>query len=308
MLDRRARSSRESAAPSSHSARSAPFGLRSPPPRRRTPGCPMAALAAAAVAARRGRTLVPRRRPAPASTGRGRRRPARRAPAACAVRARRALPAAARPRVWGKRARVGLRCVDGAVKWNVFVPMTVKVWAPALVIAGQRRCRRAPRSTPPVRDLAEVDLGEPSSLSPVVDPTLDDAAGRRRRWCARSAPARALRQSASEAAPVVRRRRHGQRSSPAAAGLRAALCDRPGVDERHRRAAGQGPDRERASRHRRPLGRAPPGADVVSGTPRDRGVVAKISKVVAGRADSPSMLKVPAPPVPPGEPRRWTSR
>lgn len=33
---------------------------------------------------------------------------------------------------WG-RTRVGLRCVDGAVPWNVYLPLTVKVFAPALV-------------------------------------------------------------------------------------------------------------------------------------------------------------------------------
>jgi flagella basal body P-ring formation protein FlgA len=33
---------------------------------------------------------------------------------------------------WG-RTRVGLRCTDGRVRWNVFLPLTVRVWAPALV-------------------------------------------------------------------------------------------------------------------------------------------------------------------------------
>ncbi|HEY6133101.1 MAG TPA: flagellar basal body P-ring formation chaperone FlgA [Rubrivivax sp.] len=35
-------------------------------------------------------------------------------------------------RAWG-RTRVGLRCVDGPVAWNVYLPITVKVFAPALV-------------------------------------------------------------------------------------------------------------------------------------------------------------------------------
>ena len=39
-------------------------------------------------------------------------------------------PAGQRP--WG-RTRVGLRCVQGPVGWNVTVPLTVRVWAPALV-------------------------------------------------------------------------------------------------------------------------------------------------------------------------------
>ncbi len=33
---------------------------------------------------------------------------------------------------WG-RTRVGLRCTDGATRWNVFLPVTVQAWAPALV-------------------------------------------------------------------------------------------------------------------------------------------------------------------------------
>lgn len=35
-------------------------------------------------------------------------------------------------RAWG-RTRIGLRCVDGPVAWNVTMPLTVKVYAPALV-------------------------------------------------------------------------------------------------------------------------------------------------------------------------------
>jgi flagellar basal body P-ring formation protein FlgA len=34
---------------------------------------------------------------------------------------------------WG-RTRVGLRCNDGAVRWNVSLPVTVQVWAPAVVL------------------------------------------------------------------------------------------------------------------------------------------------------------------------------
>lgn len=40
------------------------------------------------------------------------------------------LPAGAPP--WG-RTRVGLRCAQGATPWNVFLPVTVQVLAPALV-------------------------------------------------------------------------------------------------------------------------------------------------------------------------------
>lgn len=41
------------------------------------------------------------------------------------------LPANAR--AWG-RTRVGLRCLEGTKAWNVYLPVTVKVFAPALVL------------------------------------------------------------------------------------------------------------------------------------------------------------------------------
>lgn len=36
-------------------------------------------------------------------------------------------------RLWG-RSRIGLRCVEGSRLWNVFLPITVKVWGPAWVV------------------------------------------------------------------------------------------------------------------------------------------------------------------------------
>lgn len=39
-------------------------------------------------------------------------------------------------RLWG-RGRVGLRCVDGMVRWNVTVPVTVKAYGLAWVVRGQ---------------------------------------------------------------------------------------------------------------------------------------------------------------------------
>jgi flagellar basal body P-ring formation protein FlgA len=36
-------------------------------------------------------------------------------------------------RAWGK-VRVGLRCTQGAVAWNVYLPVTVRLWAPAVVV------------------------------------------------------------------------------------------------------------------------------------------------------------------------------
>jgi flagella basal body P-ring formation protein FlgA len=41
------------------------------------------------------------------------------------------LPAGSRP--WG-RTRVGLRCADGAVAWTVYLPVTVRVLAPGMVL------------------------------------------------------------------------------------------------------------------------------------------------------------------------------
>jgi len=43
------------------------------------------------------------------------------------------LPAGSR--LWG-RTRLGLRCVDGASQWNVFLPVTVKAFGPAWVLTG----------------------------------------------------------------------------------------------------------------------------------------------------------------------------
>lgn len=43
------------------------------------------------------------------------------------------LPAGSR--LWG-RSRLGLRCVEGATHWNVFLPVTVKAFGPAWVLTG----------------------------------------------------------------------------------------------------------------------------------------------------------------------------
>ena len=42
------------------------------------------------------------------------------------------MPAGVSP--WG-RSRVGLRCLQGPVAWQAFLPVTVRVWAPAVVAA-----------------------------------------------------------------------------------------------------------------------------------------------------------------------------
>ena len=58
------------------------------------------------------------------------------------------LPANAR--LWG-RSRIGIRCQTGPTRWNVFLPVTVKVFAPALV---------ATRALPAGTLLAEGDLAQ----------------------------------------------------------------------------------------------------------------------------------------------------
>jgi flagella basal body P-ring formation protein FlgA len=68
------------------------------------------------------------------------------------------LPANAR--LWG-RSRIGIRCLTGPTRWNVFLPVTVKVFAPALVAT-----RALPAGTLLAEgDLtqAEVDLAEDTS-------------------------------------------------------------------------------------------------------------------------------------------------
>lgn len=51
-------------------------------------------------------------------------------------------------RLWG-RSRIGLRCVEGARLWNVFLPITVKVWGPAWVVQ---------RPIPPGTVLTDADV------------------------------------------------------------------------------------------------------------------------------------------------------
>jgi flagella basal body P-ring formation protein FlgA len=80
------------------------------------------------------------------------------------------LPAGVR--LWG-RTRVGLRCVQGASAWNVFLPVTVKAWGRGLVAAGGANAG----SVLQAGDLAlgDVDLAETASPA-LVDP--EQAVGR----------------------------------------------------------------------------------------------------------------------------------
>jgi flagella basal body P-ring formation protein FlgA len=75
-------------------------------------------------------------------------------------------------KLWG-RTRVGLRCEQGAVRWNVFWPVTVKVWGSGLVLAAA--IEPGQQLGPQDIKVAEVDLAE-STSPPVLD--LSEALGR----------------------------------------------------------------------------------------------------------------------------------
>lgn len=77
--------------------------------------------------------------------------------AACA-RVEPYLPAGSR--LWG-RTRLGLRCLQGAVAWNVFLPITVKAWGPAWVLQNGIASGRPLAADDAVQ--AEVDWAEDSA-------------------------------------------------------------------------------------------------------------------------------------------------
>ena len=66
-------------------------------------------------------------------------------------------------RLWGKT-RLGLRCIDGPVKWNVFLPVTVKANGPAWVV--KRDVASGAVITEADLTQAEVDWAQDSS--PVI--------------------------------------------------------------------------------------------------------------------------------------------
>ena len=70
-------------------------------------------------------------------------------------------------RLWG-HGRVGMRCVDGMVKWNVSVPVTVKAYGLAWVVRGQVLAGSALQASDVVQ--AEVDWAEDTN------PVLADSA------------------------------------------------------------------------------------------------------------------------------------
>lgn len=60
-------------------------------------------------------------------------------------------------RLWG-RSRIGLRCLEGVVRWNVFLPVTVRAWGPAWVL--RRPVAAGAVLTQEDADIAEIDWAE----------------------------------------------------------------------------------------------------------------------------------------------------
>jgi flagella basal body P-ring formation protein FlgA len=96
--------------------------------------------------------------------------------------------------LWGKT-RLGLRCTQGAVKWNVFLPITVKAFGPAWVIKGTV----APGAALTEADAMAVEVDWAETSSPIVANQSD--------WLGKSATrqlttGQALRQDMVRAAQV----------------------------------------------------------------------------------------------------------
>ena len=68
----------------------------------------------------------------------------------------------ANTRLWG-RARIGLRCIDGPTRWNVYLPVTVKAIGPAWVL--RRPVNAGDVLTQDDAEMADVDWAEhPASI------------------------------------------------------------------------------------------------------------------------------------------------
>jgi flagella basal body P-ring formation protein FlgA len=71
-------------------------------------------------------------------------------------------------RLWG-RTRLGLRCLDGVARWNVFVPITVKAFGPAWAVRGPV----AQGAVLSMDDAEQVEVDWAEDRSPVLaDPAL----------------------------------------------------------------------------------------------------------------------------------------
>lgn len=66
-------------------------------------------------------------------------------------------------RLWGKT-RLGLRCLEGSAKWNVFLPVTIKAYGSGWVIQGQV----APGAVLTQDDAIEAEVDWAEEASPIV--------------------------------------------------------------------------------------------------------------------------------------------
>ena len=66
-------------------------------------------------------------------------------------------------RLWG-RTRIGLRCVEGATAWNVYLPVTVKAFGPAWVLTGNV----APGTALTAADAIEAEVDWAAETAPVM--------------------------------------------------------------------------------------------------------------------------------------------
>jgi flagella basal body P-ring formation protein FlgA len=90
-------------------------------------------------------------------------------------------------RLWGKT-RIGLRCAEGRTRWNVYLPIVVKVWGRALVVPAGA----ASGSVIAEADLAEAEVDLAEELAPAF---VDRAAVVGRTLAQALRPGQALRQS-----------------------------------------------------------------------------------------------------------------
>lgn len=66
-------------------------------------------------------------------------------------------------RLWG-RTRLGLRCVEGATAWNVFLPVTIKAFGPAWVLTGNV----APGAVLTANDATEAEVDWAADSAPIM--------------------------------------------------------------------------------------------------------------------------------------------
>jgi len=194
---------------------------------------------------------------------------------ACALRQDRAVPTA-NTRLWG-RTRIGLRCARGRSLWNVYLPVAVKVYGPAVVASAA-----LPAGT--VLNAADLRVeetdwaGEPGKIYSTTDsllgrtlvrslPAGQGARGRHlkaRQWFAAGEPVR-----------ITARGAGGDRFR------RSAHC-------RHRGPKRPRPDRGRPGRHR--LARGAALALARSDAVKSKTNPQEGPKVVPTAADTPNML------------------